>query len=277
MENDPTYNLWSNLWCVPRVKVRVCWRDRHMMKESAAPITAWCEQQTLDKAACQCHGFRWCRQHRQAHELFLTVRVTKITRRVRARAVKTREDKSERASIRFVYLRDVSILGYSGHLRLTIVYAWLFRPSWLFATANITSQTFCIIPYLFMHWVGDAHRKVEGKFLCTATYCLTIYYLIHCYGRRNPSQWSRFDAIWSPGISDLEPWLASLSAELVGRIREVGTSVDSQRGRSAWNQVTVKWYNSFPARIQHGNHGVWSYTIVVVLIRTGIMCYWLRE
>lgn len=91
------------------------------------------------------------------------------------------------------------------------------------------------------------------------------------------SQWSRFDAIWSPGISDLEPWLASLSAELVGRIREVGTSVDSQRGRSAWNQVTVKWYNSFPARIQHGNHGVWSYTIVVVLIRTGIMCYWLRE
>ena len=35
-----------------------------------------------------------------------------------------------------------------------------------------------------------------------------------------------------PGISDLEPWLASLAAELVGRIREVGTLVDS-RGRSA--------------------------------------------
>ena len=253
MENDPPYNLWSKLWCVPRVKVRVCWRDRHMMKESAAPITAWCEQQTLDKAACQCHGFRWCRQHRQAHELFLTVRVTKITRRVRARAVKTREDKSERASIRFVYLRDVSILGYSGHLRLTIVYAWLFRPSWLFATANITSQTFCIIPYLFMHWVLWCSSK--GR-------------------RKKPIS---MKPIWCDLVTRYF-WFGALAGKFGGRTGRA----HSWGGYLGWilnveDQHGIKWYNSFPARIQHGNHGVWSYTIVVVLIRTGIMCYWLRE
>ena len=34
-------HLQSSLWCVPRVKVRGCWRDHHMMKEPSAPITFW--------------------------------------------------------------------------------------------------------------------------------------------------------------------------------------------------------------------------------------------
>ncbi len=269
-------HLQSSLWCVPRVKVRGCWRDHHMMKEPSAPITFWLADASslpprLDvslpmprfsymQAAPACSRVIPDRLSDKAHE--------------EGKGTSSEDTWGQKWAC-FDKLRLPLRWFNSGIFWAFESYNYaLSFPSGLFATANITSQTLCIIPYLFMHWAGDAHRKVEEKFLCTATYCRIVYHNI----LKNPceSQWSWFDAIWSPRYF----WFGALAGKFgcrTGRAHSWGGYLGWFSWKISMKSAFLKWYNSFPARIQHGNHGVWSCTIVVVLIRTGIMCYWLEE